>query len=81
MQRLDRELSPDRPRDSPKKNGEDGEGVADNKAAAQSTLKTTEQLIHDLTLDLDNEKDREETLKNETLPGSCKSQYALKFRF
>ena len=31
-------------------------------------------------MNLDSEQDLEDELKNETLPGSCKSQYAQEFR-
>ena len=73
MQRLDRELSPDRTRGSESKQFDEEGKPIESKAAPTDTLKTTEQLIHELTIDLDDEKDRQDTLKNETLPGSCKS--------
>ena len=71
MQRLDRELSPDRARGSPTKQFDDEGKPIESKPA--ETKITTEQMIHDLTLDLEDEQDRLDTLKNETLPGSCKS--------
>lgn len=46
---------------------------------APENVTTTEQLIRDLTLDLEDDEDRLMALQNEQLPGSCKSQYALQF--
>lgn len=68
IQRLDRELSPDR-NQSPKRMSE-----------SQAADKTAEQLIKELTLDLDDAEETLENLQNESLPGTCKSQFALQFR-
>ena len=81
MQRLDRELSPDRTRGGSLAKFDEEGNLIENKSPPKDPQKTTEQLIHELTLDVDDEQDRMDTLKNEALPGSCKSQYALKFRF
>jgi hypothetical protein len=73
---LERELSPDRTRGTSNERDEDG-----NLIKKPVDEKTTEQLIHEMTLNEEDEEDRQEAIKNETLPGSCKSKYALQFRF
>ena len=42
--------------------------------------KSTEEVLHALTLNHDQEVEVLETLESERLPGSCKSLYALQFR-
>ena len=88
MQRLDREFSPE-------KIGSNlvldiGSAEFDSQAEIKDTKKekepplakgtSTEQLIHDLLKDCEDEEELKDVLQNEQLPGSCKSQYALQFR-
>ena len=42
--------------------------------------KSTEEVLHALTLNEDQEVEVLEALESERLPGSCKSLYALQFR-
>lgn len=37
-------------------------------------------MIRDMSIDMDTHEQRDEELQTETLPGSCKSLYALQFR-
>jgi len=80
MQRLDREFSPERKRGSIEQILNDDENARASATAVpkDSLAITTEQMIRDLVIDSDGED--EELFRNETLPGSVKSQYALKFR-
>ncbi len=73
IQRLDRELLITDRKQSPKRTVVDGE-------ATDVNGKTAEQLIKELTLDESDDEHKLEVLENETLPGTCKSSYALQFR-
>ena len=54
-----------------------------NKPLAMPTYEngmTVEQFIAKLAADTDSDEDDKISLNNENLPGSCKSQYAMKFK-
>ena len=78
IQRLDREFSIDRRFNSSVKR--DGSESPDLKEKTSNAKKGTELLIRDMTLDLEDHELREDELQLESLPGSCKSFYALQFR-
>jgi len=52
------------------------------KSTTISAAENAEQLIRDLTLNTGDTDETEmlKTLKNESLPGTCKSQFALYYR-
>ena len=78
IQRLDREFSIDRRFNSSVKR--DGSESPDLNKKTSNAKKGTELLIRDMTLDLEDHELREDELQLESLPGSCKSFYALQFR-
>ena len=87
MQRLDREFSPEIPKGS-NLELDIGSAEFDSQAEIKDTKReqalakqtSTEQLIHDLLKDAEDEDELKDVLENEQLPGSCKSQFALQFR-
>ena len=71
IKRLERELSPEARRNSVKRFQSPNE---------DPPQKSTEEVLHALTLNEDQEVEVLEALESERLPGSCKSLYALQFR-
>lgn len=73
IQRMGRELSIDRCLNQPELHERSPE-------KKKQGITSTQLLINDMSIELDDHNQRGEELLNETLPGSCKSLYAMQFR-